>query len=57
MPNIIQIMPSFTTPENGIVWGVIGLEEGGRLWFGQFEYTGEAQYGPAMIAWRPIESR
>jgi len=57
MPNFVQIVPSYTTPENGIVWGLIGLEEGGRLWFGQLDYKGDAQYGPATISWRPIETK
>ncbi len=58
MPNIIQIMPAWS--EGNMVHGLIGLEEGGRIWYGAIEFGGGERpraedSGPLAVAWRRIE--
>lgn len=55
MPKIIQMLP--VARENGTLpFAVLGLEEGGALWYGFFDYDGKAKDGgPSTVNWRRVE--
>jgi len=57
MPNIIQILPAGS--QNNAVYGILGLEEGGRLFYGILEYAKPMPKdgGPTGIMWRPLVDR
>jgi len=58
MPNIVQVIP-VAGPGNALPYALIGLEEGGRIWYGNFVYppTPQPDGGPSAVQWRPLDAR
>ena len=56
MPSLIQVIP--IEMDKNITYAVLGLEQGGRLWYGKLNYEGTSgAVGPSSIEWRLVEAK